>query len=131
MGTKASLIYFGPPTLFIMLCMTVVGWFSSITNRKFIQKLFKWVTRWGALGCFLAMFLAVTAWVMNTDFVYSHASIVWPFCLSLGALDGHPSLGVGLLLVCLMGVMNGVYYALMAALTWKIIHLLPEKSHLE
>jgi TetR/AcrR family transcriptional repressor of nem operon len=44
------------------------------------------------------MFLAVTAWVMNTDFVYNNASIVWPFCLSLGALDGHPSLGSGLLL---------------------------------
>jgi hypothetical protein len=131
MGTRAFFAYFGPPTLLIMLCMTAVGWFSSISNRKFVQKLSKWVTRWGAVGFCLAMFLAVTAWVMDTDFVYSHANIVWPFCLSLGALDGHPSLGFGLLLVCLMGVINGVYYALMAALTWKIIQFLAEKSRFE
>ena len=111
--------------------MTAVGWFSSISNRKFVQQLSKWVTGWGALGFCLAMSLAVTAWVMNTDSVYNHASIVWPFCLSVEVLDGHPSLGFGLLLVCLMGVMNGLYYALMAALTWKIIQLLPEKSRLE
>jgi hypothetical protein len=77
------------------------------------------------------MFLAITAWAMNTDFVYSHASLVWPFCLSLAALDGHPSVGIGLLLVCLMGVMNGLYYAVMAALAWKITQLLPKKSRLE
>ena len=75
--------------------------------------------------------LAIAAWVMNTDFVYRHASMVWPFRLSLIVLDGHPSVGAGLLLVCLMGVMNGLYYALMAALTWKIIQLLPNKWHLE
>jgi len=131
MGARAFFIYFGLPTLFITLCMTAVGWVSSITNRNFVQKLFKWVTGWGALGCFLAISLAVTAWVMNTDFVYSHASIVWPFCLSLAALDGHPSVGVGLLIVCLMGVMNGLYYALVAALSWKIIRVLPKASRPE
>jgi hypothetical protein len=129
--TRAFFIYFGLPTVFLMLCMTAVGWVSSVTKRKFVQKLFKWATRWGALGCFVAMSLAVTSWVMNTDFVYSHASIVWPFCLSLVALDGHPSVRVGLLLVCLMGIMNGLYYALIAACTWKIIQLLPKKSRLE
>ena len=98
---------------------------------KFVQKLFKWVTGWGLSGCFLAILLAVTAWWMNTDFVYSHATLVWPFCLSLAALDGHPPIGVGLLLVCMMGVMNGLYYALMAGLTWKIIQLLPKKSRFE
>ena len=113
-----------------MLCMTAVGWVSSITNRKFVQKLFKWVAGCSTLGCFLAISLAITAWVMNTDFVYSHASIVWPFCLSLAALDGHPPVAVAILLVCLMGVMNGLYYALLAALTWKIIQLLPKKSRL-
>jgi hypothetical protein len=125
---KAFFIYFGLPTLFIMLCMTAVGWASSVTNRKFVQKLFKWVTAWGALGCFVAMSLASTAWVMDTDFVASHGSIVWPFCLSLSALDGHPSFPLGLLLICLMGVVNGLYYALIAALIWRIIQLLPRKS---
>jgi hypothetical protein len=131
MDTRGFFIYFGLPTLFIMLCMTAAVRVSSITNEKLVQKLFKWVAGWGALGCFLAMFLAVTAWVMNTDFVYSHASIVWPFCLSLVALDGHPSLGVGLLLVCLMGVMNGLYYALMAALTWRIVRWFPKRPRPE
>ena len=131
MDTRALFIYFGPPTLFIILCMTAVGWLSSINSRNFVKKLFKWVTGWGAFGSFLAMFLAITAWVMNTDFVYSHASLVWPFCLSLAALDGHPSVGIGLLMVCLMGVMNGLYYAVMAALAWKITQLLPKKSCVE
>src|SRR5258708_14790872 len=131
MDTRSFFIYFGSPTLFIMLCMTAVGWVSSTKNKKSAQKLFKWVTGWGVLGCFLAILLAVTAWVMNTDFVYSHASLIWPFCISLAALDGHPPVGVGLLLVCMMGVMNGLYYALLAALTWKIIQLLPKRSRLE
>jgi len=85
----------------------------------------------GGLGCLVAMSLAVTAWGMNTDFVYSHASIVWPFALSLAALDSHPSVRVALLLFCLMGVMNGLYYAFIAACTWKIVQLLPRKSRLE
>ena len=131
MDTRALFIYFGLPTLFIMLCMTAVGWVSSITHMKILQKLFRWAGGWGALGCFLAISLAVTAWVMNTDFIYNRASIVWPFCLSLAALNGHPSVEVGLLLVCLMGVMNGLYYALIAALTWKIIQMLSKKSRLE
>jgi hypothetical protein len=112
-----------------MLCMIVIGWVSFAAYGKFVRKLFKRVTGWGALGCFLAISLAIAAWMMNTDFVCRHASIVWPFRLSLIVLDGHPSIGVGLLLICLMGIMNGLYYALMAALTWKIIELLPNKSH--
>jgi hypothetical protein len=131
MDTKAFFVYLGVPTLFIMLCMTAVGWVSFIANRKFVRKLFKWITGWGALGCFLAIFLAIAAWVMNTDFVYRHASMVWPFRISLIVLDGRPSVGAGLLLICLMGVMNGLYYALMAALTWKVIQLLPNRLHLE
>ena len=130
MDTRAFFGYLGLPTLFIMLCMTTVGWISFIANRKFVRRLFKWVTGWGALGCFLAISLAIAAWVMNTDFVYRHASMVWPFRLSLIVLDGHPSVGAGLLLVCLMGVMNGLYYALMAVLSWKIVQLLPNKLHL-
>jgi hypothetical protein len=37
----------------------------------------------------IAASLAITAWTMNTDFVYNNASLVWPFYLGLGALDGH------------------------------------------
>jgi hypothetical protein len=131
MDTRAFFVYLGVPTLFIMLCMTAVGCVSFTANRKFVRKLFKWVTGWGALGYLLAISLAIAAWVMNTDFVYRHASMVWPFRLSLIVLDGRPSVGAGLLLICLMGVMNGLYYALMAALTWKIIQLLPNRLHLE
>jgi hypothetical protein len=131
MDTRAFFVYLGVPTLFIMLCMTAVGWVSFIANRKFARKLFKWVTGWGALGYFLAFSLAIAAWVMNTDFVYRHASMVWPFRLSLIVLDSRPSVGAGLLIICLMGVINGLYYALMAALTWKIIQLLPNRLHLE
>jgi hypothetical protein len=129
MDTRAF-AYLGLPSLFIMLCMTAVGCLGFIANSAFVRKLFKWVTGWGALGCFLAISLALAAWVMNTDFVYSHASMVWPFRLSLIVLDGHPSVGIGLLLIGLMGVVNGLYYAFMAALTWKIIQLLPKKLHL-
>ncbi len=131
MNTEASVVYLELPTLFIMLCMIAVGWVSFIANRKFVRRLFKWVTGWGTVGCFLAISLAIAAWVMNTDFVYRHARMVWPFRISLIVLDGHPSIGAGLLLICLMGVMNGLYYAIMATLTWKIIGLLPNKIHLE
>ena len=127
MTIRSSFIYFGMPTLFIMLCMTALGWVSSVKERKFVQKQSKWVTGWAVSGCLLAILLAVIAWGMNTDFVYSHASLVWPFCLSLAALDGHPAIGFGLLLVCMMGVMNGLYYAFIAALTWRMIQLLPKK----
>jgi hypothetical protein len=130
MDTTPFFVCLGLPTLFIMLCMVAVGWISFIAKGKFVRKLFKWVTGWGALGYFLAISLAIAAWVMNTDFVYRHARMVWPFRLSLIVLDGHPSVGMGLLLIGLMGVMNGLYYALMAALTWKIIQLLPNKLHL-
>ncbi|MGA9571398.1 MAG: hypothetical protein WBS17_15025 [Candidatus Acidiferrales bacterium] len=61
---------------------------------------------------------------MNTDLVYNHANLIWPFCLSLAALNGHPPVGVGLLVVGLMGVINGVYYGVLAALTWKLVRLL-------
>jgi hypothetical protein len=128
MDTRTFFGYLGLPTLVIMLCMSAVGWVSFSGNRKFVRRLFKWVTGWGALGCLLAISLAIAAWVMNTDFVYRHASMVWPFRLSLIVLDGHPSVGAGLLLVCLMGVMNGLYYALMAALTWTLMQLLRNKS---
>jgi hypothetical protein len=68
---------------------------------------------------------------MNTDFVYNHASLVWPFCLSLAALNGGSSISSILLVLGLMGIINGLYYALIAALTWKIIQSIPQKSRPE
>ena len=127
MTIRSAFVYFGMPTLFIMLCMISLGWVTSVKKARFVQNQSKWVTGWAVSGCFLAILLAVISWEMNTDFVYSHASLVWPFCLSLAALDGHPAIGVGLLLVCMMGVMNGLYYALIAALSWKMVRLLPRK----
>ena len=110
--------------MFIMLCMTVVAWLSSVGDKKSIRKLYIWVTAWAVLGCFLAISLTAAAWLMNTDLVYNHANLIWPFCLSLAALNGHPPVGVGLLVVGLMGVINGVYYGVLAALTWKLVRLL-------
>jgi len=131
MDTRTFVVYFGMPTLFIMLSMTAVGWVNSAQNRKFVQKLFIWVTGWSLFGCSVAILLAVTAGIMNTDFVASHASLVWPFCLSLGALNDSPTFGASLLVVGIMGLVNGLYYALLAALTWKIIAALPKKSRPE
>lgn len=127
MNTTTALIYFGLPSLFIMLFMILAGWACSAKSLKFVRKLSSWAIVWGSVGCIVAIVLAITAWAMNTDFIYSHASIVWPFCLSLAALDGHPSVGVGSVLVCMMGAMNGLYYAVLALLTWKIVRLLPMK----
>ena len=116
MDIRPFFTYFGVPTLFIMLCMTVVAWLSSVGDKKSIRKLYIWVTAWAVLGCFLAISLTAAAWLMNTDLVYNHANLIWPFCLSLAALNGHPPVGVGLLVVGLMGVINGVYYGVLAAL---------------
>jgi hypothetical protein len=79
--------YFGLPTLFIMLCMTVVAWLRYVGDKKSTYKLYKWGTAWAVLGCFL-------------------------------------------LVVGLMGVINGVYYAVLAALTWKLVRLLSNNQAL-
>jgi hypothetical protein len=131
MDIRTAFTYFGVPTLFIMLCMTAVGWVGSMGNIRFIQKLSRWATAWAVLGCLLAISLAVTAEIMNTDFVYNHASLVWPFCLSLAALNGSPPFSASLLVVGIMGIINGLYYALLATLTWKIVRALPKKSRAE
>jgi hypothetical protein len=131
MDTRTFFVYFGIPTLFIMLCMTVVGWVSSTQNMKFVQKLSRWVIAWSLFGCSVAILLAVTAGIMNTDFVYNHASLVWPFCLSLAAFNDGPHSGAELLVVGIMGIINGLYYALLAGLTWKIFQALPKKSRVE
>jgi hypothetical protein len=130
MDMRPIFTYFGLPTLFIMLCMTVVAWLRYVGDKKSIYKLYKWVTAWAVLGCFLAISLAAAAWIMNTDFVYNHANLIWPFCLSLAALNGRPPVGVGLLVVGLMGVINGVYCAALAALTWKLVRLLSNNQAL-
>src|SRR5215467_13737159 len=96
MDAVGILNYFGPPTLFLLVCMGVVGWIGSKQRRKFVQRSIKWFATWAVVGFFVASLLAVTAWIRNTDFVYNHASLVWPFCLTLGALNGHPLVSAGL-----------------------------------
>jgi uncharacterized membrane protein len=129
MDAATFFTYFGIPTLFILLCMGFVGWIrSKLTKKDFAAKPLKWVGAWCLVGCVIAILLAIIAGIMNTDFVYNHASLVWPFCLSLGALDGHPSLGVGALVVGFMGLMNGLYYTLLAGVTLIVRWALPTKS---
>ena len=123
MTTTTLLIHFGAPTLFISLSMGVAAWISCKRQKEFPRRL-TWVTGWALTGLSIAASLAIAAWMMNTDFVASHASLVWPFCLGLVALNGKPLIGTGLLLVGLMGVQNGLYYALLAALTWVILRAL-------
>jgi len=123
--------YFGIPTFFLLLCMSVVGWVGRKQKREFVHRRFRWITTWAVIGFFVALLLAVTAWIMNTNFVYNNASLVWPFCLTLGALDGHPPIGVGLLVVSVMGLVNGLYYALLAALSWVIMKAISTKSRAE
>jgi hypothetical protein len=126
MGTTNLFVYFGIPTLFILLCMVAVGWITSKVKKRLVQKPLRWATAWGVLGCLIAISLAVAALVMNTDFVYNHASLVWPFCFSLAALNDKPSISAIFLVVGLMGVINGLYYALIAVLTWKIVQAIPK-----
>lgn len=114
--------YFGIPTLFLLLCMSAVGWVSRKQKRKFPQRPMPWTVTWASVGFFVAGVLAITAWVMNTDFVVNNASLVWPFCLGLVALNGHPAILVGLLLVALMGFINGLYYAFLAAMSWMLLN---------
>ncbi len=123
MTTTTFFIHFGAPTLFISLCMGVVAWISCKRQKEFPRRL-TWVTGWAFTGFSIAASLAIAAWMMNTDFVASHASLVWPFCLSLVALNGKPLIATGLLLVGLMGVQNGLYYALLAALMLVILRAL-------
>jgi heme A synthase len=128
MSATNLLSYYGTPTLFILLCMGTVGWVSSKRDDRSVRKPFKWVTGWGLVGAFVAILLALTASSMNTDFVYNHASLIWPFCLSLAALNDRPPMGAIIWVVSLMGVVNGLYYALLASLTWKIIQAIPKRS---
>jgi hypothetical protein len=121
MDASAFIHYFGIPTLFLLLCMVTVGWVTRKQKRKFASRPLSWIATWAFVGFFVAGVLAITAWVMNTDFVYNNASLVWPFCLGLGALDGHPAILVGLLLVALMGFINCLFYAFLAAISWMLL----------
>jgi hypothetical protein len=113
--------YFGIPSLFLMTCMTVLGWVSRKRNWKLGDQRAVWVGSWAVIGFFIAASLATTSWIMNTDFVYNNASLVWPFCLGLEALNGHPQTSVVLLLVAIWGVINALYYALLAMLGWLLL----------
>ena len=101
--------------------MIAVRLVSRKKKWKFPEKWINWIGAWSVVGFLIAASLAITAWMMNTDFIYNNASLVWPFCLTLGALDGHPSVGVGLMVIALMGVINAFYYGLLAALTWLLL----------
>ena len=87
--TIGFLNYFGIPTLFLMSCMSVVGWIAYKRRSRLIQRGVRWIAVWALAGFFVASLLAVAARMMNTDFVYNNASLVWPFCLTLDALGGH------------------------------------------
>jgi hypothetical protein len=113
--------YFAVPSLFLMTCMTAWGWVSRKRSWKLGGRPVIWIGSWAVTGFFIATLLASTAWIMNTDFVYNKASLIWPFCLTLGALNGRPSVGVGSLVVALMGVINALYYALLSVLAWLLL----------
>jgi len=122
MNATAFFFYFGVPTLFLLFCMSLVRWL--VCKRRDPQRdLLRWVAAWGLAGFLIAILLAIIASIMNNDFVYSHASLLWPFCLSLGVLDNKPSLGVTALVIGMMGVENGFYYAVLATAAWLAVRL--------
>ena len=57
MSASNLFLYFGIPTLFLLLCVISVGWVSSKQNKKFVQKPVRWATVWGLFGCFIAVSL--------------------------------------------------------------------------
>jgi hypothetical protein len=126
MSASNLFLQFGIPTLFLLLCVIAVGWVSSKRNKKIVQNPVRWATVWGLFGCLIAVSLAVAALVMNTDFVYNHANLVWPFCLSLAALNDKPTMNAIFLVVGMMGVINGLYYAAIATLALKIVRAIPK-----
>lgn len=94
---QGRLIYdYGIPTLFLLLCMSAVGWVSRKVKRKLVQRPLAWIASWTSVGFLIASILAISAWVMNTNIVQNNAGLLWPFNLGLVALDGHPSILVGL-----------------------------------
>lgn len=91
-----TLVYYeGIPPLFLLLCMGAVGWVSRKQKRKFVQRPLSWIAAWASVGFFVAGALATAAWVMNTNFVSSNATLLWPLSSGLVALDGHPSIPSG------------------------------------
>jgi len=111
-----------------MTCMTVLGWVSRKRKWRLAQNRLHWIGSWAVIGFLIATSLAIAASAMNTDFIYNNANLVWPSCLGLGALDGHPSIAVGSLLVVLMGVVNALYYAFLAVLTWLLLKAFRTKA---
>jgi hypothetical protein len=120
-GESRLIYYFGTPTLFLLLCISAVGWVSHKRKRKSVQRPLPWIATWASVGFCIASILAIAAWFMNTNFIRNNAGLLWPFSLGLVALDGHPSILVGLLLVTLMGFINGLYYAFLAAMSWMLL----------
>jgi hypothetical protein len=119
---EGRLIYdYGIPTLFLLLCISVAGWVSGKEKRNLVQRPLAWIALWTSAGFLVASILAITAWVMNTNIVKNNAGLLWPFNLGLVALDGHPSILAGLLVIAVMSFVNGLYYALLAAISWILL----------
>jgi lysylphosphatidylglycerol synthetase-like protein (DUF2156 family) len=124
MDAFGFLTYFGVPTIFLLLSMSAVGWLSHKRNWKLTQRARVWFTTWPSIGFLIVLVLVTAAWIMNTNFVYNNASLVWPFCMTIEALDGHPPILVGLLVLAELCVINGVFYALLATISWFLLKAL-------
>ena len=116
----SPLAYFAPPILFILLCMALLRWAGACRSvlSWMVRSSGRWIVTWSMIGFAVASSLGVVAWVMDTDDVMSKSSLVWPFCITLMALDGHPSTGALLLVVSIAALENAVLYLILAALVW-------------
>jgi len=106
--------------LFLLLCMSVVGLIGAKHKWQLVHKRLRWIIAWAAIGFVIASLLAPAAF--NTGFAYRNAAnlvwpCAWPFRLSLiGKLDDVPlSPPIGFFFI--EGLINGGYYAVLAALT--------------
>jgi hypothetical protein len=120
------LIYLGRPILFILVCMIVVRLIGSKKPRpgRMIEGLTKWLWIWSLIGFATAAFLGVSAWIMNNDFIMSHADWVWPFCIGLMALQGEPTALDILVVLGITAIGNAMLYFGLAAIVGVTFHLL-------
>jgi len=122
------LSYFGPPILFILLCMGAARWLGAKqgTLNWMVRSAGRWLTTWSAIGFAMAMLLGTLAWAMNTDDVMNDASLVWPFCIGLMALDGNPSALAIIIVLSITAIQNSVLYLILAALVWGSSNWIPK-----
>src|SRR5579885_1995935 len=107
---------FGPPLVLILAAITTVRlfvlWASGRTRLAVSPR--RWLIGWGAVGFAVSAVLGLIAWRMDNDFVVSHFYWIWPFCLGLAALNGHPPTITVLLLLFILAIVNGLFYLLAA-----------------